>query len=251
MACQAGWWLRLSDYRCGGRYPPVEALLGVRAQLRPLLDAIVRELPTPAVKPKRPVRTVVRKLALPTLKPPTEHKMEVKLTAPARKRGRPRKDDPAAVPVVIAPRRKRQPTPIVQFPAAPWPEARTFADFHRELDQQAKRHGDNNYVLQRALAAAGIKVNVSTIRNWWSGVRHPRTVRSMRAIVALEQRYRLPIGHLAGRLPHSARAIAGNNIHGITNAKHRRLAWYLPDDFTARPPKEPELQRMGNRLWRC
>lgn len=227
---------------------PVETLLEVKAQLRPLLDAIVRELPSPVAKPKRPDRTVVRTLALPTPKPqpkpaekpPTQPNMEVRLTAPARKRGRPRKDAPAAVPVVIAPRRKRNPTPIVQFPPALWPEVCTFADFHRELDQQAKRHGDNNYVLQRALAAAGIKVNVSTIRNWRSGVRHPRTVRSMRAIAALEQRYRLPIGHLAGRLPHPARAIAGNNIHGITNAEHRRLAWHLPDDFTARPPKERE-----------
>lgn len=229
---------------------PPSTLLDTRVQLKPLLDAIVRELPSPAVsKPKRAVRKVARKLALPIPKPkpltnptkePPRGKTQSVPPPPASKRGRPRKDAPVVAPVAKTRRRGRQPAPVVRFPPALWPEARTFADFHRELDQQARRHGDNNHVLQRALAATGIAVNVSTIRNWRSGLRHPRTVRSMQAIAVLEQRYRLPAGHLSGRLPHPARAIAGNNVHGITNAEHRRLAWHLPDDFTTRPPKERE-----------
>lgn len=83
-------------------------------------------------------------------------------------------------------------------------------------------------------------VNVFTVRNWRKGFRYPRTVRSMQALAAIERRYRLPAGHLSGRLPHPARAVAGNNVLGLSQAEHRRLAWHLPDNFANRPAKEQE-----------
>ncbi|OYQ37522.1 hypothetical protein CHU95_01140 [Niveispirillum lacus] len=235
---------------------PLASLLNVKGILRPLLDAIVRELPRAAsAKPKLAARKVSRRLAAPKAKPARKPKKRSAAKSDtarpqsaaervARKLGRQRKDTVSILgpkdPATTTKRRGPLPAPFVEFPTPLWEDTRSFADFHRELDRQARRHGDNNSMLQRALATAGIVVNVFTVRNWRKGIRYPRTVRSMQALAAIERRYRLPAGHLSGRLPHPARAVTGNNVLGLSHAEHRRLAWHLPDDFSTRPAKEQE-----------
>lgn len=114
-------------------------------------------------------------------------------------------------------------------------------DFPAALTLHLARHGDTSSHLHRALAAVGVSVEASTLRQWAIGNKVPRTVASLRVLEALERRYRLPLDYFKAKLPPSHRAAYGHKLLAkMPKAERRRLAWHLPDDFDRRPPKERE-----------
>jgi hypothetical protein len=60
----------------------------------------------------------------------------------------------------------------------------------------------------------------------------------MAVLARIEHRYRLPAGYFKTLLPHLGRATSRRRIAGVNPAEQRRLAWHLPDDFSARAPAE-------------
>ena len=112
-------------------------------------------------------------------------------------------------------------------------------EFHRALDLHMLRHGDNAHRLRRALAAQGLAVDETTLGAWRRGRKAPGQRRSLAVLAALEARWRLPTGYFRGKLPHAARAAKGApGARGLPLS--RELAWHLPDDFEARPPREQQ-----------
>ncbi|AAK22604.1 hypothetical protein EIB18_03320 [Caulobacter vibrioides] len=140
-------------------------------------------------------------------------------------------------PATVQPikRRGRQPRPIEDKPKPLWTEWEDPDDFASALDLQMKRHGDSAYHLQRALAAKGPTVNVTTLRMWRIGAKSPNDAPSMRALGRIEARYDLPTGYFRAKIPPSGRAVANHRLPGLTIAERRRLAWHLPDDFSQLP----------------
>lgn len=140
-------------------------------------------------------------------------------------------------PATVRPvkRRGRQPRPIEDKPKPLWAEREDPDDFASALDLQMKRHGDSAYHLQRALAAKGPTVNVTTLRMWRIGAKSPNDAPSMRALGRIEARYDLPTGYFRAKIPPSGRAVANHRLPGLTIAERRRLAWHLPDDFSQLP----------------
>jgi hypothetical protein len=98
-----------------------------------------------------------------------------------------------------------------------------------------RRHGDSSYHLQKALAAKGATVNVTTLRMWRIGEKSPNDVLSLRALGRIEARYDLPAGYFRAKIPPSGRAVANHRLPGLTTAERRRLAWHLPDNFNQLP----------------
>ncbi|ALL13166.1 hypothetical protein [Caulobacter henricii] len=149
----------------------------------------------------------------------------------------PRKVSTIHSPATVQPikRRGRQPRPIEDKPKPLWTEWEDPGDFASALDLQMKRHGDSAYHLQRALAAKGPTVNVTTLRMWRIGAKSPNDAPSMRALGRIEARYDLPTGYFRAKIPPSGRAVANHRLPGLTIAERRRLAWHLPDDFSQLP----------------
>jgi hypothetical protein len=135
--------------------------------------------------------------------------------------------------------RGRKPKPVVEFPEAISEDWVDPPGFHVALTLHLARHRDSTTHLHRALAGLGHLTERSTIQQWATGKKVPRSVASMAALSTIERRYRLPHGYFKLKLPHAARAASGHaKLAGIPAAERRRLAWHLPDDFDRRPAKE-------------
>ncbi len=137
-------------------------------------------------------------------------------------------------------RRGRKPKPIEEKPKPLWTEWTDPDDFAEALDLHMQRHGDSAYHLQKALAAKGPTVNVTTLRMWRLGSKVPNDAPSLRALGRIEARYDLPSGYFRAKIPPSGRAVANHRLPGLTNAERRRLAWHLPDNFNQLPPAKRE-----------
>lgn len=137
-------------------------------------------------------------------------------------------------------RRGRKPKPIEDKPKALWTEWVDPESFAEALDLHMQRHGDTAYHLQKALAAKGPTVNVTTLRMWRLGSKAPNDVPSLRALGRIETRYDLPGGYFRAKIPPSGRAVANHRLPGLTNAERRRLAWHLPDNFNQLSPAKRE-----------
>ena len=132
-------------------------------------------------------------------------------------------------------RRGRKPQPIEERPQPLWTEWEDLDDFAEALELHMQRHGDSAYRLQKALAANGPTVNVTTLRMWRIGSKAPSDAPSLRVLEQIEARYGLPPGYFRAKLPPTGRAIKSHRLPGLTVAERRRLTWHLPDDFDCLP----------------
>lgn len=115
-----------------------------------------------------------------------------------------------------------------------WDEPDGFAE---ALDLHMRRHRETSYALWRAITDGGETFEASTLVSWRKGRKAPRSVDSLRRLVRIEQRYALPAGYFAAKLPHRGRALVGH-IVPARSSERRRLAWHLPNDFDERPAAE-------------
>jgi hypothetical protein len=76
--------------------------------------------------------------------------------------------------------------------------------------------------------------------SWRKGQKAPRSFQSLEVLHRIEQRYQLPKGYFATKLPHQGRAASGHDLEEYSRAQRRRLAWHLPDDFNARTCEEQD-----------
>lgn len=145
------------------------------------------------------------------------------------------------VPSSEQPRRRgRKRTPIEERPQPLWTEWDDPDDFAEALELHMQRHGDSAYRLQKALAANGPTVNVTTLRMWRIGSKAPSDAPSLRVLEEIEARYGLPPGYFRAKLPPTGRAIKNHRLPGLTVAERRRLTWHLPDDFDCLPHAKRE-----------
>lgn len=130
--------------------------------------------------------------------------------------------------------RGRPPRPLLDHPVALWlPQTTATAGFGAALDAEMKRHAESAWMLQRALAAKGVRIDRTTLGAWRRDAKVPESAESLRAVDLIEARYRLEPGTLRSRLG-QGRAARGQVVSGIPLAERRRLAWHLPDDFSRR-----------------
>lgn len=129
--------------------------------------------------------------------------------------------------------------PIVEYPTPLWDPEDHKASFGDALSAEIKRHGDSAWMVHRWLVSKGVAVDRTTIRAWARGAKLPQTHATLRAVELIEQRYRLPSGGLRAHLVQN-RALSGHQLVGVTPAERRRLAWHLPDDFSARSAAEQD-----------
>lgn len=127
----------------------------------------------------------------------------------------------------------RKPRPVIELPEPLWREWEDPPGFAEALDLHMNRHGDTDYGLWRALSEGGHRdaPNVTTLRVWRHAARAPQQSKSLRILLRIEERYRLPRGYFRGKLPDPSRAVVHHHIPGASMAERRRLAWHLPDDF--------------------
>ncbi|MFZ5683154.1 MAG: hypothetical protein ACOY9C_00790 [Pseudomonadota bacterium] len=188
-----------------------DALVRGRDMLRPGLEALRRELrkapfnpPATATLATAPRPAVVR--------PRTDQASGLKLAVPAiTPEGQ--EDLPSATPDEL---------------------------FHVALDREMRRRHDSTADVRRALVAAGMPIEYSTLRMWRLGLKAPVHAESLAVLAFLERRWDLPTGHFRRRLPHPARAVKGQVMSGIGSAERRRLAWHLPDNFDRLPIADQE-----------
>lgn len=103
-----------------------------------------------------------------------------------------------------------------------------------------RRHGETCWTLHAAICKPGETLNKTTVAAWRRGSKAPRTVESLRMLVRVERRYRLPSGYFKAKLPDPSRSTTGHALPGLSSSERRRLAWHLPDDFDTRPLAEQE-----------
>jgi hypothetical protein len=199
----------------------VATLRSLRAEIRPALDALAREL-----NKMRQIREADTEAG------PKEKALAARKKRPRRQRrnhSAPEKQN----------RLDRKLGPVIEFPVAlsdTWDEPNTF---HAALDLHIRRHGETSWMLHRAVVRAG-ELDWKTISNWQRGLKSPRSVVSFEVLERIEQRYRLPEGYFREKLPHPARAAVGHEIPEIGSAERRRLAWHLPYDFDRRSVEEQD-----------
>lgn len=127
--------------------------------------------------------------------------------------------------------------PVIEHPPALWDHVVAPLGFAAALDAEMRRHGDSAWSLHKALVAKGSTIDRTTLRTWRRNAKAPVTVQSLAAVDLIEHRYRLPAGYLRSRLS-PARGVSGHALPGIPVSERRRLAWHLPDDFSARSLEE-------------
>jgi len=226
-------WKEIAD-RTGIAHPK---LVAVKEEIRPALDAIVREYDAELGKEPAPsMRTdaVPRGAILVHSGPVGRSKAD----APARPAG----VQPAISPAANGGHSKRgaKPREIDEFPqprTSRWQDPPTFRE---ALALHMERHGDSYWHLHRAIVRDGETFDRQTLRSWLLGTRSPISVASMEMLGRIERRYRLPAGYFEAKLPHRARAVRGHEPKVIGRAERRRLAWHLPENFNALPWAERE-----------
>lgn len=196
--------------------------------LAPAFDALEREV---SRKPKR--RAATRRPNGPKSGLDDWKVLDQKLEPTSSKWGLP--DEPRHMA-----RRGPSRKPVVDYPK---PENDTWVEtpcFASALDMHMRRHRDTSKHLARALETVASTVDATTLSMWRRGAKVPRASRSLAALEAIEQRYRLPSGYFIQKIPVGDRCASPGEIPGIGPAERRRLAWHLPSDFDRRPLKERE-----------
>jgi hypothetical protein len=210
---------------------PEARLIGAAAILRPVLDMLIREIPSlpPFVSHKiaKPPRTR-------TLSRRRRRASQISTAFDPAERTTTSASDPS-------PRRRgMRIRPVIAMPVAlfdRWEEPSSFAE---ALRLHMARHDESFWSLCRAIVRPNEVFDRTTIKHWLSGTRAPRTVASFRVLGRIERRYRLPKGYFAAKLAHRTRALVGHQLAGIAASERRRLAWHLPEDFETRPVAERE-----------
>ena len=230
----------------------------IALQLRPALDAIIRELPSLS-KLKRPKQEAKAERLPASVAPKPTTVGAVRKAKPERKPARASRSDPRpAVPKAAKPscsavdpkkivpeaamrsKRGRPRRPVVEFPEPLWSPIRQPDSFRDALRLQMQRHGDSAVSLYRAIKASGVELGEWTISFWMRGRCAPRKLNSLAILKQIERRYRLEEGYFSSRFPNQSRAAFGHEVEDIGPAEQRRLAWHLPDDFNERSRTEQE-----------
>jgi len=132
----------------------------------------------------------------------------------------------------VGKRRGPEPKAIISHPT---PSSTSWIDPHdfgEALALHMERHGDTIWHLHRAVVRKGETFNRTTIRDWKSGLKSPRSALSLQVLERIEDRYQLPRGYFQAKVPHPARACTlGSRSAQLTSSERRRLAWHLPADF--------------------
>lgn len=132
-------------------------------------------------------------------------------------------------------RRSRGPRPVAAFPKPLWTTWVDPPDFASALDLHIRRHGDTGYGLAKIMGGPTETIASSTFYVWRRAEHAPRSSKCLRILAALEQRYGLPAGYFAAKLPHPGRMKTNAKILARSVSERRRLAWHLPDNFDQLP----------------
>lgn len=193
----------------------VAVLRAAKTDIQVAFDAILRAFPD-----GRPISVETHRAA------PKKAAVKIHAPSPYQRRG------------AAQLKRGPKPRPIIEFPPALM-EDRATSGFADALAFQMVRHGESAYALHRALVAFGASgLEYSTVRSWKNGSREPRSDESHAHLIAIARRYRLTDDYFVRRLGHGARALGRKPIPLLDRSRQRRLAWHLPDDFSARPLSE-------------
>lgn len=135
--------------------------------------------------------------------------------------------------------RKRgpKPKPIVDRPQASTGDWIDPPEFASALRLHIHRHGETYWRLHQAIVRECETFDRKTLQSWGAGAKTPRSASSLAMLARIEDRYLLPRGYFAAKLPRSGRAVV-HRIAGVSEVESRRLAWHLPDDFGSRPQAE-------------
>lgn len=201
---------------------PYEKLREARKQLKPIFDALLRALRGMDVRP-----------AMPKRKPPIEGpRVNEDRKPPSATPSEPNS------PTAIKRTRRSLAKPLPEFPQPLWPTWQEVNEFAAALDMHMRRHGETYWLLHRALRERGCHIEPQAIRHWCTGVRKPRSVRSMDALRRIERRYRLPAGYFEAKLTCRNRSLVGYQLPSVGPSEARRIAWHLPGDFNFRSREE-------------
>jgi hypothetical protein len=217
-------------------------IVEIKEEIRPALDAIVRELDTVATEEARPHARQA---------PENGKTSKRAVRRSYSSRAGSKADAQADLFSFLASTVKSEPPLQPQKPRAkteqvkqiPQPVGEDWSDpptFREALTLHIQRHGESYWSLHRAVIRAGEGFDVKTILSWVQGTKAPRSVESLEILRRIERRYRLPDGYFQGKLPHQARASGGHKLDDISPAERRRMAWHLPDNFNSLPFSERE-----------
>ncbi|WP_159587948.1 hypothetical protein [Chelativorans xinjiangense] len=213
-----------------------DALRIARKAIEPALDAIVRNMKSPATYASANIQRAQdsepRLLRSRSPRQPAERSgaaSQIGATDRLGRRPATSRQKPGTKPRIV----EEFPEPIFEE----WIDPTTFQE---ALALHMRRHGDSYWHLHRAVVRDDEKLDHSTIRHWLQGSKAPRSIASMEVLGRIERRYRLPAGYFKAKLPHQTRSTSGHVLDDIGPAERRRLAWHLPDDFNARPSREQE-----------
>ncbi|TCM52598.1 hypothetical protein C8J36_10842 [Rhizobium sp. PP-F2F-G48] len=218
-------WKKISQ-ACGIESELTEIL---KKQLRPGLDAIIRWLELP------PISDEVSPSAA---KAKRDHPSATTLASSTRK---PRRTGSAGASVPSTSTRSGpEPKPIKDFPDPLFEVTVDPKTFQDALAYHMRRFGETYWQLYRAIIRLGETFDETTLLSWIKGERAPRSLASFEILSRIEKRYRLEPGYFKAKLPHQSRSPQGHDLHDISPAERRRLAWHLPDDFGSLPHTKRE-----------
>jgi hypothetical protein len=129
---------------------------------------------------------------------------------------------------------------VEEFPMALFGDEEDLPSFQEAFRFQMRRHGETYWHLHDAVTAAGIQIESTTLLDWSTGKRVPRSVNSFAALSFIERRYRLQAEYFKAKLPNPTQATYGHQIEGMSASEQRRIAWHLPDDFNTLPFEKRE-----------
>lgn len=129
---------------------------------------------------------------------------------------------------------------VDEYPAPLFEDSSEIVGFQEALRFQMRRHSETYWHVHEALGAANVKIESTTLLDWTTGKRVPRSVNSFAALAFIERRYRLSEGYFKSRLPNQTQATYGHEVEGMSASERRRIAWHLPDDFNTLPFEKRE-----------
>ncbi|ADY67865.1 hypothetical protein AGROH133_14426 (plasmid) [Agrobacterium tumefaciens] len=217
------------DWTAIGQACDVEAELtaGLKKQLQPGLDAIIRWLDgPPAVEEQRPPN--------PTASPDKMAPTKKAASAPSTRKPRRATADGIVFPSESAPDGPA-PKPISPFPEPLFDATEDPVSFQDALVYHMRRFGETYWQLYRAVVHLNETFDNKTLLSWIQGERVPRSVASFNILRRIERRYRLAEGYFKEKLPHQARSLYGHDLGDISPSERRRISLHLPEDFNSLP----------------
>lgn len=215
------------DWTAIGQACDVEAELtaGLKKQLQPGLDAIIRWLDgPPAVEEQRPPN--------PTASPDKMAPTKKAASAPSTRKPRRATADGIVFPSESAPDGPA-PKPISPFPEPLFDATEDPVSFQDALVYHMRRFGETYWQLYRAVVHLNETFDNKTLLSWIQGERVPRSVASFNILRRIERRYRLAEGYFKEKLPHQARSLYGHDLGDISPSERRRISLHLPEDFNS------------------